>query len=131
MIRKIVKILRWISGNDLQRMMKDVLSSKKYRFSKLTKESRTLNKIIPHLNSRIRQKHKHVFLKSFRDSGFSFEDVTFLGFKFSQYLWYSCLDSRERKFGGRLGFHDYLNTKFGLWWPPRDRSRGRPGSQNL
>ena len=111
MIRKIVKILRWISGNDLQRMMKDVLSSKKYRFSKLTKESRTLNKIIPHLNSRIRQKHKHVFLKSFRDSGFSFEDVTFLGFKFSQYLWYSCLDSRERKVGGRLGFHDYLRPK--------------------
>ena len=111
MIRKIVKLLRWISGNDLQRMMKDILSNKKYKFSKLTKESRTLNKIIPHLNLRVRQKHKHVFLKSFRDSGFSFDDITFLGFKFSQYLWYSCQDSRERKVGGRIGFHDYLMPK--------------------
>jgi hypothetical protein len=109
-IHKIVKFLSWAAGGELRKMMFFLLRVKKYKFSKLTRESRALNKIIPCINQRVRQKHKHCFVKAFKDSNFSKESVWSLGLKFSQHLWYSCMDSRERQVGGRKGYQNLLKT---------------------
>jgi hypothetical protein len=110
-IHKIVKILKWAAGGELKRLIFSLMRVKKYRFSKLTRESRALNKIIPHINERVRQKHKHCFLLAFRQSNFSSEEVQYLGLKFSSLLWNSCLNTQERNVGGRKGFHEYLVPK--------------------
>jgi hypothetical protein len=95
-VHKVVKFLSWAAGGELRKMMFFLLRVKKYKFSKLTRESRTLNKIIPCINERVRRKHKHGFVKAFRDSNFSEDEVRYLGLNFSQFLWYSCMDSGER-----------------------------------
>jgi len=107
-IHKIVKILSWAAGGELRKMMFFLLRVKKYKFSKLTRESRALNKIVPCINKRVRRKHKHCFVKAFKDSNFSKEAVWSLGLKFSQHLWYSCMDSSERQVGGRKGYQNLL-----------------------
>jgi hypothetical protein len=92
-------------------MMFFLLSARKYKFSKLTRESRVLNKIIPHINVRVRQKHKHCFLKEFRESNFSLIQVQILGLKFSKHLWYSCLILNERNVVGGSGINEMLKEK--------------------
>ena len=107
-IHKIGKFLKWAAGVELRKMMFFLLRVKKYKFSKLTRESRALNKIIPCINERVRRKHKHGFVKAFKDSNFSEDEVRFLGLNFSQFLWYSCVDSSERDVGGRKGYQGLL-----------------------
>ena len=62
LIRKTMHILN--SGNDLKNLLRDLLiydSKKKLNLFKRTREKRTLKKLIPIINKRIKQKNKHHF----------------------------------------------------------------------
>ena len=112
-LRKVITILNFISGDDLNSMLKDFF---RYHFSiylpSLTRERLALERIVKRLNVRIKPKNKHYFLRSIRQSGFSFGETKKLGFKFSKFLWNSCLNNRERNLGGRPGLPE--NLKLGI-----------------
>jgi len=101
-LKRVLNILKFLSGNELEHMLGDLF---RYHASiylpDLTRESSALKKIIKHLNVRIKPKNKHFFLRSIRKAGFSFEETKTLGFKFSKYLWKSCLKVHDRDLGGR------------------------------
>ena len=90
-------------------MMSELLNRQEYRsFLKRTRERKALKSIIKHLNKRTKPKNKHFYLKSLRDSCFSFSECKKLGFKFSRRLWKSCLNQRDRLSGGRPRIAQYL-----------------------
>jgi hypothetical protein len=100
-LKKVIKIIRWASGNDLGRMLIDLFKYKSIYFATFTRESKALKKILRKLNNRIKPKNKHYFLRSLRLSGFSREECIELGFKHSTHLWESCYDRQKRLLGGR------------------------------
>ena len=111
LIRKIVQILNFISGNDLKNLLRDISrydSKKNLKIFKRTRESIVLKKLTPLINNRIKPKNKHFFLKAFKTSKFSEKEVKRLGFKFSNFLWRSCSNSTDRKNGGRRQIPEYL-----------------------
>ncbi len=103
--RKILVILRFLSGNDLNTILKDFFRTKKYPLGKPTRERCSLKKIIRHINERIKPKNKHFYLRSLRTSGFSDSECRDLGFKFGYKLWLSCLNQSLRNSGGRPGLN--------------------------
>ena len=108
---KIIKILNFISGNDLKSMLKDLFKNKKLQLGRFSREYRTLKKIAPHFNDKIKPKQKHFFLKGFVISRFTQKETKKFGFKFSKFLWNSCLNSRIRKPGGRPLYKNYMRKK--------------------
>jgi len=102
---KILKILKFLSGNDLYFMFYDLFRYSKTFESKyiarVSRESYALKKIALKLNSRIKPKNKHHFLRMFKYSGFSLEEVKDIGFKVGLKLWKTCSDKKERNVGGR------------------------------
>ena len=101
-LQKVIDILKFLSGDDLSKMLKDL-----FRFHAdiylpdLTREKMALKRIVNQLNSRIKPKNKHFFLRSLRKAGFNFDETKELGFKFSKFLWRSCLNNQDRNTGGR------------------------------
>ena len=102
---KILKILKFLSGNDIYYMFFDLFRlnrtyDKKY-VATVSRESFALRKISKKINSRIKPKNKHHFLRMFKFCGFSLEEVNNLGFKAGNYLWKSCSNPNDRHLGGR------------------------------
>jgi hypothetical protein len=107
-LENIMKILEFLTGNDVKSMMRSLLSNKHYNtFINSSKERKALKEIIKHLNKRIKPKNKHFYLKSLRRH-FSKKHCKTLGFKFSRHLWRSCLNSKERDPGGAPRIPDFL-----------------------
>ena len=62
-LEKIIKVLEFLTGNDVKSMMQSLLTNKHYSsFINSSKERKALKEIIKHLNKRIKPKNKHFYL---------------------------------------------------------------------
>ena len=101
--------------NDLYNMFFDLFRltrtfEKKY-VARVSRESFALEKISRKLNSRIKPKNKHHFLRMFKFCGFSLEEVNDIGFKAGKHLWKSCIDPSDRNLGGRKSLSKSIKKK--------------------
>jgi hypothetical protein len=118
-LTKILKILKFLSGNDIYFLFHDLFRysktfQRKY-FASVSRESKALKLIIKKLNVRIKPKNKHHYLRALRRSGFSFEETKYLGYNASNHLWKACLDRRERKLGGRPQLSQNIKNAINLY----------------
>ena len=103
--KNVLTILKFLSGNDLKSMLKDLFKSRRFKITNLTRERKSLKRITQHLNERVKPKNKHFYLGVLKNVGFTQKECHNLGFIFGKKLWKSCLNSHDREIGGRPGLN--------------------------
>jgi hypothetical protein len=99
LINKIRHLLELLSGNNIVKMLQDVLR----KSEKVQLNQKYHRALCEHAKLCLisKPKERYSFIRAIRIAGLSYKDAKKLGYNVSKELWTSCLNSDERNKGGR------------------------------